>query len=58
MEKRRIGTNEGKSKQSAYKKKKSRHEVEEESRQCLQIEKTVGTNEKKKSFEYLQPKKQ
>lgn len=49
MEKRRIGTNEGNPKQSAYKKKKSRHEVEEESRQCLQIEKKVGTNEKKKA---------
>ena len=29
MGKRRIGTNEGNPKQSAYKKKKSRHEVEE-----------------------------
>lgn len=58
MGKGRIGTNEGNPKQSAYGKKKSRHARRKTEAECLQPEKAVGTNEKKKSFEYLQPKKQ
>ena len=43
----RIGTNEGNPKQSAYKKKKSRHARRKTEAECLQIEKTVGTQEGK-----------
>ena len=45
--KRKVGTNEGKSVQSAYGKKKSRHARRKTEAECLQPEKTVGTQEGK-----------
>lgn len=41
--KRKVGTNEGKSVQSAYGKKKSRHARRKTEAECLQPEKAVGT---------------
>ena len=42
--KRKVGTNEGKSMQSAYGKKKSRHARRKTEAECLQPEKAVATS--------------
>ena len=43
----RIGTNEGKSVQSAYGKRENRHARRKTEAECLQPEKAVGTQEEK-----------
>ncbi len=56
--KRKVGTNEGKSMQSAYGKKKSRHARRKTEAECLQPEKAVGTQEGKLKQSAYSRKKQ